>query len=372
MGSSAKKKKEKKKDFQKQKLKVGKARPKADNHTDTSFRAKAIVLNQQLDVNAPSQSAAFLHHVSMLTARSDSQRRDSLAYLTSHISSTVAAASKKPTGTNTTGRLPITTNALLGSLCPLILDGSAGVRQQLLKLFQTLPAEDIRDHVAKILPYMRAAMTHLSRDIRATAIEFLSFLIKTAGLELVACPGGWYQTLECFTTVLGWRGPRAADAKNWSSTNASFGGGDAKATARIMQVLAEFLQVGLGSDDDDDDDDGSGAGGNNATGVSVSDLAVNFPLWFTNSLMMPSKSNAYAYLDLFGAPQKEKTEDDVAQQILDDPEDRLQLFINKFQPVVVVGVDAAKKEGGELGRASGLLAKTLEQVQQRHGNLGNV
>ncbi|EHY57454.1 rRNA processing protein [Exophiala dermatitidis] len=362
MGSSAKKKKEKKKDFQKQKLKVGKARPKADNHTDTSFSAKAIVLNQQLDVNAPSQSAAFLHHVSMLTSRSDSQRRDSLAYLTSHISSTVA--SKKGTATNTT--LPITTNALLSSLCPLTLDGSAGVRQQLLKLFQTLPAEDIRDHVAKILPYMRAAMTHLSRDIRATAVEFLSFLIRTAGLELVACPGGWYQTLECFTTVLGWRGPRTADAKNWSSTKASFGGGDAKATARIMQVLAEFLQVGLGFDDD------GGGGGNNTTCVSVSDLAVDFPLWFTNSLMMPSKSNAYAYLDLFGTPQKKKSEDDAAQQILDDPEDRLQLFINKFQPLIVVGVDAAKKEGGELGRASGLLAKTLEQVQQRHENLGNV
>ena len=59
MGSSAKKKKEKKNDFQvrllkslppiecvglntsqKPKLKVGKARPKAENHTDTSFRSK--------------------------------------------------------------------------------------------------------------------------------------------------------------------------------------------------------------------------------------------------------------------------------------------------------------------------------------------
>ncbi|EXJ86515.1 hypothetical protein A1O3_03466 [Capronia epimyces CBS 606.96] len=328
MGSSAKKKREKKKDFQKQKLKVGKARPKADNHTDTSFRSKAIVLNQQLDVNAPSQTATFLHHVSLLSSRSDSQRRDSLAYLTSHVAST-------PKG----NALPITTNALLGSLCPLILDGSAGVRNQLLKLLQTLPNEGIRDHVTKMLPYMRAGMTHLSRDIRATAIDFLSFLIKVAGPELVSSPGGWYQTLECFTTVLGWR---SADASKWSSNKASFGG-DAKSTARIMQVLAEFLQAGLAGDE--------------AADSRVGPLAADYPLWFTSSLLTPVKSNAYAYLNLFG----QQTEDE--NQILDDREDRLRVFVTHFQPRILAGADAAKQEGGELGRASGLLARTLDRTQ---------
>jgi pre-rRNA-processing protein IPI1 len=41
MGSSTKKKKEKKKDFQKTKLKVGKTKAKPENFTDTSFRAKS-------------------------------------------------------------------------------------------------------------------------------------------------------------------------------------------------------------------------------------------------------------------------------------------------------------------------------------------
>jgi hypothetical protein len=40
MGSSSKKKKEKQKDFQKAKLKVGKAKVKPANFTDTSFRSK--------------------------------------------------------------------------------------------------------------------------------------------------------------------------------------------------------------------------------------------------------------------------------------------------------------------------------------------
>jgi pre-rRNA-processing protein IPI1 len=40
MGKSAKAKKEKKKDFAKPKLKVGKTKAKADNFTDTSFKAR--------------------------------------------------------------------------------------------------------------------------------------------------------------------------------------------------------------------------------------------------------------------------------------------------------------------------------------------
>ena len=40
MAKSARAKKEKKKDFQKAKLKVGKGKPKASNVTDVSFKAK--------------------------------------------------------------------------------------------------------------------------------------------------------------------------------------------------------------------------------------------------------------------------------------------------------------------------------------------
>ncbi|KEF61732.1 uncharacterized protein A1O9_03302 [Exophiala aquamarina CBS 119918] len=324
MGSSAKKKREKKKDFQKPKLKVGKARPKAANTTDTSFRSKAIVLNQQLDIHAPSESAKFLHQVSLLTSRSDPQRRDALAYLTTYVTSTPEGAS-----------LPTTASSLLTAVCPLILDGSNGVRNQLLKLFRVLPEEDVKDHVVKILPYMRAGMTHLSKDIRLSAVEFLSYLIGIAGDELVSSPGGWYQTLECFTTVLGWR---STDSSKWSANKASFGG-DIKSTTRIMVVLAEFLRTGLVSDKD--------------ISSNSNVLAIDFPLWQVRAIAIPTKSSAYAYLNLFG-PQTEAD-----NQMLEDREDRMEVFSKHFEAVITAGIDAAKKEGGELGRASGLLVKAL-------------
>jgi len=329
---------------QKPKLKVGKARPKPANQTDTDFKSRgefeifmigdivtmgaAIVLNQQLHVDAPSGSHQFLHHVSLLSSRSDGQRRESLAYLTAYAASN-----------GQDGPLPMTIRNLLEKICPLLLDGAAGVRSQLLKLFQALHTDDIGDHVSQILPYVRAGMTHLSRDIRVSAIEFLSFLTQSAGPELVSCPGGWHKTLECFATVLGWR---SADASRWSSNKASFGG-DVKATARIMQVLAEFLQCGLGQP---------------APDIRAENLmAVNFPFWHTGQHMIPSKSNAFAYLTLFGPPV------DPDNQMLEDRDDRLRVYNDHFRAVIEAGIDAAKKEGGELGRASGLLTKTIERNQ---------
>jgi len=286
------------------------------------------VLNQQLDINAPSESAKFLHQVSLLNSRSESQRRDALAYLTTYIVST-------PEGV----ALPTTASSLLAAVCPLILDGSNGVRTQLLKLFQALPEEDVKDHVSKILPYMRAGMTHLSRDIRLSAVEFLSSLIKVAGDELVSSPGGWYQTLECFTTVLGWR---STDSSKWSASKASFGG-DVKSTTRIMVVLAEFLRTGLVSYQDP------------KSNSNV--LAVDFPLWQVRAMAISTKSNAYSYLNLFGA----QPETDI--QMLEDRDDRMAVFSKQFEAVITAGIDAAKKEGGELGRASGLLVKALNLSQ---------
>ena len=48
MGKSGRKNKEKRKDFQKVKLKVGKKKPQAENFTETTFKSQAIHLREQL------------------------------------------------------------------------------------------------------------------------------------------------------------------------------------------------------------------------------------------------------------------------------------------------------------------------------------
>ena len=332
MGSSAKKKKEKKKDFQKTKLKVGKAKPAAANATSTSFKAKAIVLNQQISIEAPSFGKQFLYHVSLLSSRTESQRKESLAYLTSTLSSEINMR-----------QLPVPAEALLDKAMPLLLDSSTGVRTELLRFLRVLPKNEVGDHVSKMLPFIRAAMTHLVADIRKTALDVLSWLLDTAGIELVSSPGGWIKTLECCSTLLNWKDLTTGDV--WTASKTHFRT-DTKAIARAMQVVDELLNVGLVPKDEDKE--------------NSQPSTASFPLWDTISHQIPNKANAYGYLNLFGKPV------DNESQMLEDREERLTTFDDRFKSGFLAGIDGAKREGGDIGRVSGQLSKTLTAAYKDH------
>ncbi|EAQ89875.1 hypothetical protein CHGG_06494 [Chaetomium globosum CBS 148.51] len=162
MGSSNKKKKEKKKDFQKAKLKVGKAKAKAANFTDTSFKSKSIVVNQQtLSTDGSDPIEQFKLNLSLaINAKSDNQRRDALAHITNQLSA------NPPNN-------PVGASGVLTKLLPILSDGSMSVRTQLLKLLRALPPAEVGPHVEKVLMYIRGGMTHLSIDIRTRYLECL-------------------------------------------------------------------------------------------------------------------------------------------------------------------------------------------------------
>lgn len=326
MGSSAKKKKEKKKDFQKPKLKVGKARPKAANSTDTSFRAKAIVLNQQINADAPSSQAQFVHHVSLLSSRTDSQRKESLAYLASAIVSEFS----------TQRSLPMPTEMLIEKAMPLALDSNAGVRSNLVKMLEALPESETGDHIPRMLPYVRAAMTHLSQDIRKTALDILQYLLENAGKDLVSCAGGWTKTLECCVTLLSWK--NLSPTETWTASKTSFRT-DTKFIARIMQIADQLLVAGLLENDKKD---------------PQIDSIDCLPLLHLQHHTIPTKSNPYTYLGLFGRPPDDDS------RVLDDRGERWLLFKQKYETVLLHGIDGARKEGGDIGRVAGQLSKTIE------------
>ncbi|KAI5286209.1 rRNA processing protein [Ascosphaera aggregata] len=333
MGSSQKRKNEKKKDFQKQKLKVGKTKPKPSNFTDTSFKSKAIVVNQQsLSTSAPSFNAQFAHSVSLLGSKSDTQRRESLAHLTTSINA-------RPVDSP----LPQPVSVMMPLLLPLILDGSKSVRAQLLKLLQTLPVHELEGHAAQLLPYIRAGMTHLAADIRMSAIDLISWLVSIIGDEVVSCAGGWIKTLNCFLAVLGWH---TDETSKWSGNRASFGkvGSDGKFMAKVLVALAEFLKVGLSPDVDDTD-------------TGRTSMAYSFPLCGAEYHMLSTRGVPYAYLNLFGAVKDE--EDEMYETV----EDRLRVYRQRFMTPVECGLAAAKQEGGETGRASAAVYKVLKGVE---------
>ncbi|PLB49152.1 hypothetical protein P170DRAFT_455884 [Aspergillus steynii IBT 23096] len=318
MGASSKKKKEKQKDFQKPKLKVGKAKAKPENFTDTSFKSKSITLTQQsLTLNAPSQSTQFTHSLSLLSSKSDSQRRDSLSHLATAIAS-------RP----------------------------------------TLPPGDVRDHVPTLLPYLRAGMTHLAADIRLSTLDILEWLVDVAGEEVVSAPGGWVKVLKCFLSLLGWHIPDPAGGKSkWTSTGAggTSSSGSGSGTGRVelgkagkqgkglirgLSVLGVFLEAGLAPHLlSSPGQDGAGGEGNG-----------DFPILSAVHLV-PESAHPYAYLNLFGAPR------DSDGEMYETQEDRYRVFVEGgYLGAVKGGVEAARQEGGEVGRVSSTIRRVLASL----------
>ena len=334
MTSSTKKRKEKRKDFQKTQLKVGKTKPKPSSYTDTSFKAKSIVVkSQSISVNAPTDQSQFEHHVSMLRSHSDLQRADSLAFLTT------AVAQLPPDSL-----LPQPAATLLLKTQPLILDTSLKVRTQLLKLLKLLPAPEIRSQADSSLLYLHAAMSSLYAGIRAFSMEFLNWLIDVASDEIVSSTAGWVKTLYCFQSLLGWQ--YSAESQNGWSAHKSPGQGldvDTKTRKAQMTVLIKFLKAGLGYD-----------GGN------VSDEATFFPLHDSNQHSGPSKSNTFNYLKLFGMPHIDQS------QRAEDIDDRQRIFATRYASAFTQGLQSTVKEGGEIGRTAATLRKVIQVGIREH------
>lgn len=297
--------------------------------------ALGIALNQQsLSTTAPSTTAQFSHHLSLLTSRSDSQRKDSLSYL-------ATAIATRPV--NTPLQQPV--SVILPKLLPLILDGSNGVRAQLLRLLRTLPSRDIEEYIEQLLLYLRAGITHLAADIRSSALDILGWALDIGGQQLVSCAGGWVKTLKCLLTMLGW--PNEALAAAWSSNKASFGkaGTEGKILVKGLNSLATILAAGLMSPVED----------------GVKDLrALRFPMWHVEQHLLPKRSSCLAHLNLFGPPRDEESE------IYEDREDRQKIFHRIFQQAIERGLESAKGEGGEVGRAAAGARKIVVEGMKDH------
>ena len=234
---------------------------------------------------------------------------------------------------------------LLPKLLPLVLDGSPAVRAQLLKVLTALPTLEAGGTGDAILPYVRAGMTHLAADIRAFALDVLAWAMGALGTELVGGAGAWVKTLKSFVAVLGWAGAEAEGKHGkWTTGRVSFGTaeGGGKVRVKALTVLAAFLRLGLvnqlaGSEDE-------------TRGLTL------WPLWHTRQHMLPRRSNCYAYLGLFGVVKDEENE------IHEDAEARQRVFELRFRRTVENGLESAKRESGEMGRAGGIGMRVLKET----------
>jgi pre-rRNA-processing protein IPI1 len=181
-------------------------------------------------------------------------------------------------------------------------------------------------------------MTHLAAEIRVDALAVLEWLLEVAKEDVVSCPGGWVKTLKSFMSMMGWAS--SSGSSKWSSASKASFGKAGKAFPRQLLVLSQFLKAGLVESED-------------VREVKIGDGL--FPLVDVERHMIPTRSNAFAHLNLFGSSRDEEGE------MYIDREDRQRVFNKRFQAAVETGMGNAKKEGGEAGRAAAVLAKVLRE-----------
>lgn len=326
--------------YKKPKLKAGKTKAKPANFTDTSFKSKALVVaSQSLHQTAPSKIDLLSHHLSLLTHHSDTTRRESLSYLTTHLLPTLRGD----------GQAAIPVSVLIPALMPMILDMSRNVRSQLLTLFNTLPNGYVEMYASKIMLYITSAMTHLSPEIRTDSTKFLGWLISVSK-DAIIRDGGWAKGLRGLIGVLGW---------GMAKDNECIGGElGARHQIKIqhLSTLLDFLQAGLLS------------GHRNTPSTEDFDdtnlLPVGLLSRMTNLHMLPTKacqSNAYSYLGLFSMVHSSDDEVEV-----EDLNARKRWLIGGLGKDVLYnlqkGVEGVKREGGEIGRLGGRMMSILEDT----------
>ncbi|CCG82088.1 Pre-rRNA-processing protein ipi1 [Taphrina deformans PYCC 5710] len=200
MAKISKSVREKRKDFAKTKLKVGKSRQLPANHTDTSFRSKAVVLpKQSVTQEANVKELQTLSHLlALLSHKSGDTRKDALQQLTAHL------AANPP-------RLSTIVTPVMKALCPLIIDDTTSVRKQLLEILNSvlskLPRQTLNTHVRLLLLYVSSAMTHISPSIRADSTKYLDWTMKNSNAVEIIIADQLPQYMNTFATLFGWIRP---------------------------------------------------------------------------------------------------------------------------------------------------------------------
>lgn len=342
MGSK-RKRQEKKKDFQKAKLKVGKTQRKPDNHTDTSFTAKAISLpNQSITKKTSSGSIAngsgpdLAHHLSLTKHHSAQTRKETLLFLESHLPSN-----------------PSVYKQIVSATISLITDSSNGVRMALVALLRACAEKQpglLDLHMRTVVLFLHSAMSHIQPDIRAASTRLLDVLIDYASQSLVK--GYLAKTLKAFFSLMSWNLSSDQKAVSLAINTSSALGSGAKARALHLRSLHRLLQAAVSPPSQD------------SSSLITDWSTVLLPHPLAHKYLIPQIPQPFASLRLFvdhlpssllvstssETPHGAFSLSDVEGMATDDIDIRRKVIRDVFMTPMVKNLDVVIKEGGEPGK----------------------
>lgn len=381
MGSK-RKKKEKAKDFVKQKLKVGKTAAKPDNHTDTSFKAKRIhIATQSITTRSSATSASNItgsNHLdrnietgSPVSSSNNEAEINRLLPLVKHHS----ANTRKEVLLQLIPLLssnPTPYKAIMTSLIPMMLDQALDVRKTLVQVFQAVATKQkgILDlHMRSYILFVHSAMTHIMPEIRSTSTLFLEVAVDNAPISLSR--SHFIKTTQLFFSLMSWNLNSNSKGSLAVSTSSAIGGVTKKARSVHIRILTKFLSVSLLPQ------------ASTLNNTSETQFYAIHPQ--TKKYTMPITTQPYSALRLFvkdakksndsnlesanGSASISKKLDDGKFTVLDlntlsseDYDTRRKIITDIFSNSLFKGLDLLIKEGGEVGKEAKACLAVLESI----------
>lgn len=338
MGSK-RKRTEKKKDFHKTKLKVGKTAAKPANYTDTSFRSKTISLPNQ---GLAKRQEDLTHQLALTKHHSSSTRKEVLGYIATHLPSNPAAYKD-----------------IIGSITPLITDQSNGVRTEAVALLKACALAQpglLELHIRLLALFVHSSMSHIVPEVRNSSTKFLEVLIAHASQPLIA--SYFTKTLKSFFTLMAWTLVLDKKAVLMAITTSVAVGGSAK-KARIghLAVLRQLLEVALFAPEV-------------AESTAAEPVSVIHPDSLRN--MVPLVPSTYAPLKLFVQEMKKTpggsnddgtfTLESIDDVNTDDIDTRVKVVRDVFHEPLVRNLNNLVKEGGDVGREANSCLAVLARL----------
>lgn len=355
MGSN-RKKKEKKKDFQKRKLRVGKTAARADNHTDTSFTAKTISLPSQSlakkpDSDAVTEQVDLTHHLLLTKHHAAATRKEVLLYIQNHLPSN-----------------PSLYKQILTLTVSLVTDQSNGVRLAFVSLLAACAQKQpglLELHMRSIVLFVHSAMSHIQGDIRGTSSAVLKVLVDHAAPALVK--GHFVKTLRSYFSLMSWT--LSGDKKAVSlavNTSAALGGASKKARVAHLTVLQKFLDAALFESTQEQ-----------PSAIDWTTTSTIHPQ--TSRFMLPSNPQAYAPLKLFyhELPSNRIEDDgdvedgayslrDIDNVSTEDQATRRKILHDVFLGPLKKNLTNIVREGGEAGKEANSCLVTLDRFEEEY------
>lgn len=338
MGSK-RKRQEKKKDFQKTKLRVGKTAAKPDNYTDTSFTARTIALPGQL-LSRKDAPVDLTHQLLLTKHHLAATRKEVLSYIENHLPSSTLLYKQILTLTISliTDLLQLVRLALV-----LLLAACADKQPGFLEL-----------HMRTIVLFVHLAMLHIHSDVRGSSTSLLDVMVRKLPQALVK--GHLVKTLKSYFTLMAWTLSDDKRAVSLAVNSSSSLGGGKKLRAAHLAVLLRLLEAALFEEEN--------------AGVDWASIGKIHPQ--THCYVLPANPQAFGQLKLFAdelpsanahSIEGAYSFQDIDNVSTEDAATRRKIIYDVFLAPLRKNLESVVKEGGEVGKEAYSCMAVLDRFE---------